>query len=65
MYGAVLLFVWAGIVSHLSAFTLTVGVVVTVLTVTRVIAEERLLRARYPDYEAYARTTRALVPFLF
>ena len=65
MYAAVLLFIWAGVVSHLSAFTLAIGVVVTVVAITRVIAEERLLRAKYPDYQGYARTTKALVPYLF
>jgi protein-S-isoprenylcysteine O-methyltransferase Ste14 len=65
MYSAALLFIWAGVVSHLSAFTLTIGVVATVVAITRVIAEERLLKTKYPGYEGYARTTKALVPYLF
>jgi len=65
MYSAALLFIWAGILSHLSAFTLAIGVVVTVVAVARVIAEERLLRAKYPDYADYARMTKAIVPYLF
>jgi protein-S-isoprenylcysteine O-methyltransferase Ste14 len=65
MYAAALLFVWAGIASHASVFTLVVGGMVTGIAVARVRAEERLLRAKYPDYEAYARTTQALVPFVF
>jgi protein-S-isoprenylcysteine O-methyltransferase Ste14 len=65
MYAAALLFVWAGIASHPSAFTLAIGVAVTVVAISRVIAEERLLRAKYPDYEGYARTTKALVPYVF
>jgi len=65
MYSAALLFVWAGVVSHASAFTLVVGLAVTAVAVARVIAEERLLRAKFPDYDAYARTTKALVPYLF
>jgi len=65
MYAAVLLFVWAAVISHLSIFTLTIGIAVTVVAVARVIAEERLLNARYPDYGAYARATKALMPYVF
>ncbi len=65
MYSAVLLFVWAAVLSHLSAFTVAIGVVVTVVAITRVVAEERLLRERFPDYGDYARSTKALVPYLF
>ena len=65
MYSAALLFMWAGVVSHPSPFTLVIGVAVTVVVIVRVIAEERMLRAEYADYEAYARTTKAVVPYLF
>lgn len=65
MYAAALLFVWAAVASHLSGFTLAVGVVVSVVVIARVVVEERLLRARYSDYDDYARSTKALVPFLF
>ena len=65
MYSAVLLFVWAAVVSHLSVLTLAIGIAVTVVVIARVIAEERLLRARYPEYHNYTLTTRALVPYVF
>ncbi len=65
MYSAALLFIWAGVLSHLSGLTLAVGIAVTCLAVVRVRAEERLLRARYADYAEYARTTKALVPYVF
>ena len=65
MYSAVLLFVWAAVLSHVSALTLTIGAAVTVIAVTRVFTEERLLRAQYPDYEDYSRSTKALVPYVF
>ena len=65
MYLAALVFVWAGIVSHASALTFIVGIALTAVVVARVIAEERLLRAKYPDYDVYTRTTNALVPYLF
>lgn len=65
MYSAALLFIWAGVVSHASALTLAIGVAVTAVAIFRVFAEERMLRAEYPDYHDYARTTKALVPYLF
>lgn len=65
MYSAALLFVWAAVVGHLSSLTLAVGVAATGVAVARVIAEERLLRERYPEYPDYARATKALVPYLF
>jgi len=40
-------------------------VAVTGVAIARVIAEERMLRAAYPDYDDYVRTTKALVPYLF
>jgi len=65
MYSAVLLFVWAGIASHLSALTLAVGAAVTVICLVRVIVEERLLRATFPDYVDYEKSTSALIPLIY
>ncbi len=65
MYAAALLFVWASVFGHLSMFTAAIGIAVTTVAVTRVVVEERLLRARYLDYDDYARSTKALVPFVF
>ena len=64
MYAAALLLIWASVLGHWSPATATVGVVVTVAAACRILDEERLLRARFPDYAEYARSTRALVPFL-
>ena len=64
IYSAALLFTWAAVLSHRSATTLLLGLLVTGVLALRVLVEEQLLRARYPEYAAYARTTRALVPFL-
>jgi protein-S-isoprenylcysteine O-methyltransferase Ste14 len=64
MYSAALLFLWTAIVSHLSLLNLLIGVAVTAVIVVRIVAEERLLRARYSDYGEYARSTKAVVPFI-
>ena len=50
MYSAALLFVWTAILSHLSKLNVTLGLAVVSVVVARIVAEERLLRARYPDY---------------
>ncbi len=65
MYSAMLLFVWAAAAGHRSYLALAVGVAVTGVAVARVIAEERLLRERYPEYPDYARATKALVPYVY
>jgi protein-S-isoprenylcysteine O-methyltransferase Ste14 len=65
MYAAALLFVWAAVISHLSGLTLAIGMACTGLAVARVFAEERLLRARFVEYPEYARSTNALIPFVF
>ncbi len=65
MYTAVLLLIWTAVVSHLSVLTLAIGVLASVIVVARVVVEERILRARYPDFDDYARRTKALVPYLF
>jgi len=64
MYSAALLFIWASVAGHANAWTVTLAAAVTVLAVARVRAEERLLRTKYADYDACARATTALVPFL-
>ena len=65
MYSAALIFIWAGIASHRSIWTLAVGIAVTAVCIARVIAEERMLRAKYPEYLDYSRSTKALIPFVF
>jgi len=65
MYSSALLIVWAAVVSHASVPTLTIGIAATVVVIVRVVAEERLLRAHYPEYDGYAGSTKALVPYLF
>jgi protein-S-isoprenylcysteine O-methyltransferase Ste14 len=65
MYAAALLFVWTAVVSHVSVLTLAIGLAVTAVVLGRVVTEERLLRATYPDYREYAHATKALVPYLF
>lgn len=65
IYSAVCLFVWAAVFGSPSISTASLAVVVTVGTLMRVFAEERLLLQRFPEYEEYSRRTKRLIPFLF
>ena len=64
MYTAALLFIWAAVLSHASVLTVGVGLLVTILVSARIRMEERLLAEQYPEYAAYVRSTRAVVPYL-
>lgn len=64
MYSAALVFIWAGVAGHLSVLTLAIGIAVTAVVIVRVIVEERLLRAKYPEYQDYSQSTKALIPFV-
>lgn len=64
MYSSVLLLIWAGVLSHLSLWTATIGAVATIICVLRIIYEERYLREKYSDYVEYTKTTKAVIPYL-
>jgi protein-S-isoprenylcysteine O-methyltransferase Ste14 len=65
IYLAVLVFVWVGVATNgAPRVALALAGVVTLLTLVRVAAEERLLRAEYPEYAAYAAATKRFMPFL-
>ena len=64
MYSAALLFIWVAVLSHISIGTVSIGVVVTIIAALRIVFEESFLRDRYPEYAAYAQTTKAVVPYL-
>jgi protein-S-isoprenylcysteine O-methyltransferase Ste14 len=64
IYAAVLLFAWAAILSHVSAQTIAVGIAATAAAAVRIVAEERLLVERYPEYAAYAARTKRVIPLI-
>lgn len=69
IYAAILLFLWAGVLSHgVDPVAIALAALGTLMTAVRIASEERLLRAEFPGesgYDAYARRTRRLVPFVF
>ena len=64
IYAAVLYFIWAAVVDHLSWMNAGAGVLVTAGAVTRMLIEEGMLKARYPEYREYMKRTRRVVPYV-
>jgi protein-S-isoprenylcysteine O-methyltransferase Ste14 len=65
IYTAVCLFVLAGVLAHRTPVAAGLALLVAAGTACRILAEERLVVARYPEYAEYAARTRRMVPFLF
>jgi protein-S-isoprenylcysteine O-methyltransferase Ste14 len=65
IYAAVIYFTWAGILSHLSILNLVLGICAIAGAGLRIVAEEKLLVDRYPEYKRYANRTKRIIPFLF
>ena len=65
MYTASVLLVWSSIAGHPSTVNVLIGLVPTAIVLAKIIAEERYLRARYPDYANYARSTKRMIPLVF
>ena len=64
MYAAALLLLWSSILGHVSITTVMIGLVVTSVIAARIVAEERFLRARFPEYTTYSRTTKRIIPLV-
>ncbi len=68
IYAAVLLFIWAGVLTQgrvPTSVALALAAAATLMTAIRIHAEERLLLSTMPEYGAYASRTKRLVPFVF
>jgi protein-S-isoprenylcysteine O-methyltransferase Ste14 len=64
IYAAILFFVWAGVASRPTLLGVGLGLLVSAATAVRIVAEERLVTARYPEYVSYAARTKRVIPFL-
>jgi protein-S-isoprenylcysteine O-methyltransferase Ste14 len=65
IYAAVLVFVLAGVASHLSLPSVLLFLAAVGGLGVRIAAEERLVVARYPEYAAYASRTKRVIPYVF
>lgn len=64
MYASAMLLIWSSILGHLSIVNVVTGLVVTGVIIVRVVDEEKLLKARFPDYMEYSRKTKRIIPFV-
>jgi protein-S-isoprenylcysteine O-methyltransferase Ste14 len=65
MYAALLLTVWPLIIDQYSPIRLSAGVILTVDLLVKMLYEEHLLRRHFAGYNAYVRTTKRLIPFVW
>lgn len=75
IYAAILYAVWAGVLGQArvlggplvrpTLIHLALALGATVCTAVRMVSEERLLVARYPEYRAYCAVTKRVIPGVF
>jgi len=65
IYTAGCLFVWPPAILARTPIALGCAALVTAGAIVRMVCEEGLLIGQYPDYAAYAQTTKRMVPYLF
>ena len=65
IYTAVCLFTVPGVVAHWSWLPALLGSLVVASALARILFEEQLLVARYPEYAQYSAITSRMIPFLF
>jgi len=54
IYGAILLFVWAGVAAHGTTLSVLTGIVATAALAVRTVAEEELVFEIYPEYAEFS-----------
>ena len=64
IYTALLLFIWAGVVSHGTILSVLTAIVATAAFAVRIVAEEHLVLEMYPEYAEYAGHTKRIIPFV-
>ena len=65
IYTAACLFVGAGAVHSGTVLALLLGLLLFAGSLGRMLCEERLVTATYPEYQAYAKTTKRMIPYVF
>jgi protein-S-isoprenylcysteine O-methyltransferase Ste14 len=65
IYSSVLIMTWAGAIGNFSVTNVMFCVLTSAGAFVRILSEETLVRARYPEYNAYAQKTKRFIPFVF
>ena len=64
IYAAIIYFIWAGALDHLSWRVVSWAELITAGAFTRMHLEERFLIRKYPAYRDYKRRVKRIVPFV-
>lgn len=64
IYAAALYLTWAGVLTNLSFLNFLLGLIPVAGLGARMLAEERMLKDKYPEYSAYAARTKRVIPFI-
>ena len=64
IYASILYFSWAGQIESQTIASIGAGAVLTLALVVRMLLEERSLMAAYPEYEAYSKEVKRVLPFI-
>ena len=65
LYAALIHFIWAGAMDHFSWPVLGWAETVTAGAFTRMLVEEYQLKRRFPEYLAYKRRVKKLIPWVY
>jgi protein-S-isoprenylcysteine O-methyltransferase Ste14 len=65
IYAAIMYFIWAGALDHFSWRVLAYAEMITAGAFTRMHIEEYLLVRKYPEYRAYKKRAKKLIPFVY
>ena len=65
IYAAMCVFALAGVAAHCSWIAGLCGGIVLASAVIRILCEEALVAARYPEYSHYAATTWRMIPYVY
>jgi protein-S-isoprenylcysteine O-methyltransferase Ste14 len=65
IYTAACLFGLGGIVAHWSLLSGSLGVLLFLGGLVRMLCEERLVKQSYPEYVEYSKATKRMIPFAF
>ena len=64
IYASILLFMVAGVISHISLESIILSIVFMIGVVLRIYSEEKLVVLQYPEYTSYAAKTKRIIPFI-
>jgi len=64
IYAAILYFILIGLAFHLVLTNVILAAVALLALAIRIVSEERLLIAQYPEYQVYATRTKRVIPYI-